>query len=123
MPEQRDSKPDIVVDALGPLPAPQPNGQPGWKLEAKQRLLIVDLPAAPDQDDHAQGPAPMGVADDAGMQNDRIVLCIHDGIVVCDEDRTSVVRLESRNVTSSRKQVVVIFQAARKLATRWPETF
>src|SRR5258705_13275053 len=58
MPEQRASKPDIVVDALGPLPAPQPNGQPGWKLEAKQRLLIVDLPAAPDQDDHAQGPAP-----------------------------------------------------------------
>jgi hypothetical protein len=65
----------------------------------------------------------MGIADNASMQDDEIVLCIHDGIVVCDEGCTLTIRLESRNVTASRKKVVAIFQAARKPATRWPDTF
>src|SRR5262249_40203519 len=66
VPEQRASKPDVIVHALGAIPRAEADRCPGRKGEMlEQRLLVVDLPAAPDQDDDAKRPAPMCVTDEA----------------------------------------------------------
>src|SRR5262245_25430408 len=69
MPEQRAGKSVIVMDALGALVAAIADGEPGRKSKAEQRLLIVDLPSAADQDDDPERPGPMRVAHSTRMQD------------------------------------------------------
>src|SRR5262249_1593033 len=74
MPEQCRRQSIIIVHALSACIIPaegEPHGEPQ---EIEQRLLVVDAPTAAYQDDDAQCPDPVQVADPAGMQDDAVSL-------------------------------------------------
>src|SRR5262249_50309220 len=78
VPEQGTGEPDVVVHALGALVAAGTDRGPTRKREeSEDRLLVGDLPAAADQDDDAERPAPVRVADDARMQDDVFAVDVH----------------------------------------------
>src|SRR5262249_45401833 len=69
MPEQCRRQSIIIVHALSTCIITA-KGEPHRKPQKiEQRLLVVDAPAAADQDDDAQRPGPVQVADPAGMQD------------------------------------------------------
>src|SRR5207245_546368 len=112
MPKQCGGEAEIVVHALGALVVAADRKPDREAQELEQRLLVVDAPAAADQDDDAERPGPVGVADPARMQDHSVLLCAHLGAhgstLLAPYDGGFVWRRADVN----RRNVIVIVQAA-----------